>query len=81
MSGAAFTVLWFVYVLVTKSGLTIADDSSVFVMATVVLPPAQVEARWQLLFVTATAHVVQKDGAWPVAEVGHARGRPGGAAA
>lgn len=74
-------MLWFVRALVTKSGLTIADDSSVFVMAAVVLPPAQVEARGQRRFITTTAHVVQKDGARPVAEEGHAGGCPGRAAA
>lgn len=81
LAGGTSTLLRFVRVLVIKWGLTIADDSCVFVMAAVVLAPAQVEARGQLLFLATTAHVVQKDGAGPVAEEGHAGGSPGGAAA
>lgn len=41
-----------------KSGLTFTDHSSVFMMATVVLTPAQVEAQRQLPFIAATFHIV-----------------------
>lgn len=41
-----------------SSGLTFTDNSSIFMMATVVLTPAQVEAQGQLRFIAATFHIV-----------------------
>lgn len=53
-----------------KSGLTFTDNSSIFMMATVMLTPAQVEAQRQLHFVAATFHIIQQDWTRTVAKVG-----------
>ncbi len=49
--------------------LTCTDDSSVFVMAAVMLSPAQIEAVGQLLLTAAAVHVIQQYGSGTVGEV------------
>ena len=60
-----------------KCCLTCTDDSSVLMMATVVLTPAQVEAVRQLPFIAATLHIVQQDRTRTVAEEGLGLGLDG----
>lgn len=59
-------VLW----KASKTSLTCTDDSSILMMATVVLTPSQVKAQGQLWFRSAAFHIVQKDRARAVAKEG-----------
>lgn len=67
--------------LYAKSALTFADNPGVFMMATVVLAPAQVEAFGQQGLLATAFHVVQQDGTRAVAKVGLSLGRARWAAA
>lgn len=64
-----------------KSCLTCADNSSILMMAAVVLTPAQVGALGQLRFKALTIHVVQQDRTQTIAKIGLGLGRDGRAAA
>lgn len=52
------------------AGLTFADNSGIFMMAAVVLTPAQVETLWQPKFMATAFHIVQQDWTGTVAKVG-----------